>query len=213
MAGHHVTRYAAEIAALSSSVFPTSNFCSSYACLGEGQKGTPKRGWEEKRQKTSWQIGPLPLQFCQSPPPRPLRLMSSEVQKRGKLVREVRGPKDKTNGRERDALSWHFLSRPLPAVPFWPSPNVPRQEERNSLTMRRRTTTHTRFPRIEPICFLPLFWETLFEERVDDLTPISVAYSWTLSTGSCLIGSTPGKHLEAFRGQKGVLGVISVERR
>ena len=32
-------------------------------------------------------------------------LMSSEVQKRGKLVREVRGPKDKTNRRERDALS------------------------------------------------------------------------------------------------------------
>ena len=56
-------------------------------------------------------------------PPRPLPLMFSEVQKRGELVREVRGPKDKTNGRDKDALSWHFLSRPLPGVPFWPSPN------------------------------------------------------------------------------------------
>ena len=72
----------------------------------------------------SWQIGPLPLQphFVRGPP-RPLSSMSSEVQKRGKLVREVGGPKDKTNGRERDALSWHFLSRPLPGVPFWPSPS------------------------------------------------------------------------------------------
>ena len=50
--------------------------------------------------------------------------MFSEVQKRGKLVREVGGSKDKTNGRERDALSWHFLSRPLPGVPFWPSPII-----------------------------------------------------------------------------------------
>ena len=31
--------------------------------------------------------------------------MSSEVQKIGELAREVRGSKDKTNGRERDALS------------------------------------------------------------------------------------------------------------
>ena len=92
--------------------------------IGEGQKGTPKRGREEKRQKMSWQIGPLPLQphFVRGPPARPLPLMSSEVQKKGKLVREVRGPRDKTNGRERDLLSWHFLSRPPPGVPFWPSP-------------------------------------------------------------------------------------------
>ena len=83
--------------------------------LGEGQKGTPQRGREEKRQKMSWQIGP------EAPPPShscPLR-----KRKGGKLVREVRGSKDKTNGRERDALSWHFLSRPLPSVPFWPSPS------------------------------------------------------------------------------------------
>ena len=68
-----------------------------------------------------------PVPFPSNPilseaPPGPSPFMSSEVQKRGKLVREVRSPKDKTNGRERDALSWHVLSRPLPGVPFWPSP-------------------------------------------------------------------------------------------
>ena len=83
------------------------------------KKGTPKRGREEKRQKMSWQTGPLPLQphFVRGPPP-PLPWMSSEAQKRGELAREVRGSKDKTNGCERDALSWHFLSRPLPGVPL-----------------------------------------------------------------------------------------------
>ena len=46
-----------------------------------------------------------PLFLSEAPPPRPLPLMSSEVYVRGKLVREVRVCKDKTNGRERDALS------------------------------------------------------------------------------------------------------------
>ena len=98
--------------------------------LGEGQKGTPKRGREEKRQKMSWQTGPLPLEphFVRGRPP-PLPLMSSEVQERGELAREVRGPKEKTNGRERDALSWHFLSRPLPGVPLWPSPSYANERQ------------------------------------------------------------------------------------
>ena len=55
-----------------------------------------------------------PTPFCQRPPTPPLPSMSSGLQKRGKLVGEVRGSKDKTNGRDRNALSWHFLSRPLP---------------------------------------------------------------------------------------------------
>ena len=70
----------------------------------------------EKLFDAFWRFLTWPLSagpFCN-----PLTFMSSEVQKRGKLVREVRGPKDKTNGRERDALSWHFLSRRLPGVPF-----------------------------------------------------------------------------------------------
>ena len=93
---------------------------------GEGQKGTPKRGREETSENVMTNRSPSPpTPFCQRPspaPPPPLPLMSSEEQKRGKLVREVGGPKDKTNGRERDALSWHFLPHPLPGVPFWPSP-------------------------------------------------------------------------------------------
>ena len=93
-----------------------------------GSKRDAKRGREEKRQKMSWQTGPFPLQphFVRGPPP-PLPLMFSEVQKKGELAREVRGSKDKTNGRERDAPSWHFLSRPLPGVPFWPSPRTSRR--------------------------------------------------------------------------------------
>ena len=109
------------------------------------KRGRHKRGREEKRQKMSWQIGLLPLQqhFHRGPPHAPLPLMSSEVQKRGKLVREVRGPKDKTNGHERDALSWHFLSRPLPSVPFWPSPvkrcpeNIDGSEESSQIFQER----------------------------------------------------------------------------
>ena len=68
--------------------FPESRAKVCQKFLSEGQKGTPKRGRD-----------------------------NSEVQKRGKLAREVRSCKDKINGRERDALSWHFLSRPLPGVP------------------------------------------------------------------------------------------------
>ena len=45
----------------------------------------------------SLRTGPFPLQphFVRGPPP-PLPLMSSEVQKKGELAREVRGSKDKT---------------------------------------------------------------------------------------------------------------------
>ena len=51
-----------------------------------------------------------PVPFPSTPilseaPPPPLPLMSSEVQKKRELAREVRGSKDKTNGHERDALS------------------------------------------------------------------------------------------------------------
>ena len=100
----------------------TNYFC--WRLLGEGQKGRQKGDGKKKRQKMSWQTGPLPLQpdFVRGPPP-PRPLMSSEAQRKGELARDIRGSKDRTNGRERDALSWHFLSRPLPGVPFWPSPS------------------------------------------------------------------------------------------
>ena len=63
------------------------------------QKGDGKKSVRKYHDK--------PLPFPSNPIlsealPAPLPLMSSEVQKGGKLVREVRGPKDKTNGRERD---------------------------------------------------------------------------------------------------------------
>ena len=93
-------------------------------------EGDAKKGTGRKRQKMSWRTDPLPLQaFFLRGPPLPLPLMSSQVHKTWKLAREVRGSKDKTNGRERDALSWHFLSRPLPGVPFWPSPIVKGKEK------------------------------------------------------------------------------------
>ena len=90
--------------------------------------GTPRRGRDEKRQKMSWQIGLLPSNpiLSEPPPPPRLPLMSSEVQKRGKLVREVRGSKDKTDA------NGHFLSRPLPGVPFWPSSRTHGRPRRNA---------------------------------------------------------------------------------
>ena len=96
---------------------------------GDAKKGTGRKTSDDVM--TSRSPSP-PTRFCQRPPPpRPLPLMSSEVQKRGKLVREIMGPKVKTNGRARDALSWHFLSRPLPSVPFWPSPNSEKRQKQN----------------------------------------------------------------------------------
>ena len=77
--------------------------------------------------------------------------MSSEVQKRGKLVREVRGPRDKTNGRDRDALSWHFLSGPLPGVPFWPSPIL----EVNPSSLGNLTPSETDDSQRVPLCVAP----------------------------------------------------------
>ena len=99
--------------------------------IGGGQKGTPERGREEKRQKMSWQIGPLPLQphFVRGPPP-PLPWMSSEVQKRGKLVREVRGPKDKPTG-VRGTLC-HDIFCPVP----FPAPLLTFTDENNRKTTR-----------------------------------------------------------------------------
>ena len=69
------------------------------------KKGRQKGDWKKNVRKCHDKSVPFPsnpiLSEALPAPP----LMSSEVQKRGKLVREVRGPKDKTNGRERDALS------------------------------------------------------------------------------------------------------------
>ena len=67
------------------------------------QKGDGKKNVRKCHDKSV----PFPSNpiLSEPPPPQPLPLMSSEVQKRGKLVREERGPKDETNGRERDALS------------------------------------------------------------------------------------------------------------
>ena len=97
----------------------------SYSSVLKVKRGRQKGDGKKSVRKCHDKSVPFPSNpiLSEAPPPRPLPLMSSEVQKRGKLVREVRGPKDKTNGRERDALSWHFLSRPLPGIPFWPSPN------------------------------------------------------------------------------------------
>ena len=73
--------------------------------IGEGQKGTPKGDGKKNVRKCHDKSVPFPSNPILSEAPRPLPLMSYEVHKRGELVREVRGPKDKTNGRERDALS------------------------------------------------------------------------------------------------------------
>ena len=66
--------------------------------IGEGQKGTPKKGTGRKTSANVMtnRFPSPPTPFYQNPPPPPLPLMSSEAQKRGKLVREVTGPKDKT---------------------------------------------------------------------------------------------------------------------
>ena len=47
----------------------------------------------------------LPTPFCQRPPPRPSHSCPLKYRKEGNWVREVKGLEDKTNGRERDALS------------------------------------------------------------------------------------------------------------
>ena len=67
------------------------------------QKGDGKKNVRKCHDKSV----PFPSNpiFSEPPPPRPSHSCPSEVQKRGKLVREVRGPKDKTSGRERDPLS------------------------------------------------------------------------------------------------------------
>ena len=65
------------------------------------QKGDGKKNARKFHDKS---VPSLQPHFVRGPPP-PLPLMSSEVQKRGELAREVRGPEEKTNGRERDALS------------------------------------------------------------------------------------------------------------
>ena len=66
------------------------------------QKGDGKKNVRKSHDK------PVPFPsnpiFVRGPPP-PLPLMSSEVQKKGDQLGMVRGSKDKTNGRERDALS------------------------------------------------------------------------------------------------------------
>ena len=63
--------------------------------IGEGQRGRQKGDGKKNARKCHDKSVPFP-----SNP-----ILSAEVQKRGKLVREARGPKDKTNGRERDTLS------------------------------------------------------------------------------------------------------------
>ena len=77
-------------------------FCQSVKVKRGRQKGDGKKNVRKCHHKSA----PFPSNpILSEAPPLPLPLMSSEVQKRGKLVREVRGLKDKTNGRERDALS------------------------------------------------------------------------------------------------------------
>ena len=49
----------------------------------EGQKGTPKRGQEEKRQKMSWQTGPFPSKPILSPAPPINVLWSTEKRETG----------------------------------------------------------------------------------------------------------------------------------
>ena len=67
------------------------------------QKGDPD-GKKNVRKCHDKPVPFPPTPFCPRPLTPPLPLMSSKVQKRGKLARQVRGSKGRTNGRERDAL-------------------------------------------------------------------------------------------------------------
>ena len=112
---------------------------------GEGQKGTPTN--KGTGRKTSENVmtnrsPSLPTPFCQRRPPPPLPWMSSEVQKKRELAKEVRGPKDKTNGHERGARVMTF--------------SVPSPSRRPLLTFTEMNTLRSNyavFPRVgRPKC-------------------------------------------------------------
>ena len=79
---------------------------------GDAKKGTGRKT-SENVMTNRFPCPPTP--FCQRPPPLPC--MSSEVQKRGKLVRELRGPKDKPMGVRGTLCHDIFFPVPLPASP------------------------------------------------------------------------------------------------